>query len=232
MLEVYCGNDVIKVREAAFGAAEKQAADATLTVLDTDTYVPGALNDAVGATSLFGGGEVYVLDTPSSNDDFATETKALLDAMAASPNSFIILEGSLLAAAKKPYQKHASTFEEIKGEKAERFNTFALADALARKDKKSLWLLLQEATKSGIAAEEIIGILWWQLKSLRLAALTKTAAEAGMKDFPYNKAKRSLSTFKDGELTTLSHALLAVYHDGHAGTRDIDLALEHWLLTL
>lgn len=232
MLEVYCGNDVIQVREQAFAAAEKHAADATLTVLDTDTYASGALNDAVGATSLFGGGEIYILDTPSSNEDFAAETKELLDAMAPSTNTFVVIEGALLAAAKKPYQKYASVFEEIKGEKAERFNTFAMADALARKDKKSLWLLLQDATRAGIAAEEIIGILWWQLKSLRLAATTKSAAEAGMKDFPYNKAKRSLSKFKDGELVALSHSLLVVYHDGHAGMRDIDLSLERWLLTL
>jgi hypothetical protein len=53
-----------------------------------------------------------------------------------------------------------------------------------------------------------------------------------MKDFPYNKAKRSLRNFKEGELEKLSQTLLAVYHDGHGGKRDIDLALEKWTLTI
>lgn len=233
MLSVFCGNDVIRMREAGLKAADEVVVEgATLTVLDSDIFSPGALADAVGATSLFGGREVYVLDTPSEADEFAVEVKDHLAVMAESSNTFVVLEGALLAAAKKPYQKYAETFEEFKADKTERFNTFAMADALARKDKKSLWLLLQEAKRGGIAEEEIIGILWWQLKALRLAALTASASEAGMKDFPYNKAKRSLSKFKDGELTALSHSLLSVYHDGHGGVRDIDLALEQWLLTL
>jgi hypothetical protein len=82
----------------------------------------------------------------------------------------------------------------------------------------------------GLSAEEIIGTLWWQLKTLRLAMLTKSAEEAGVKDFPYNKAKRALKNFKDGEIETLSLRLLNLYHDGHAGKCDIDLALEEWVL--
>ena len=90
--------------------------------------------------------------------------------------------------------------------------------------------LLQEAKAAGQSAEEIIGVLWWQLKTLRLAAITNLASEAGLKDFPYNKAKRSLSHFKEGELGTLSLSLLSLYHEGPAGIVDIDEALEQWLL--
>jgi hypothetical protein len=52
-----------------------------------------------------------------------------------------------------------------------------------------------------------------------------------MKDFPYNKAKRSLTKFTPGDVTTLSQSLLELYHDGHGGIRDIDLALEEWVLS-
>lgn len=233
MLRVFCGNDTVAVRQAAFTVvSELEGKGATATTIDSDSYSPGCLIDAVGATSLFGGEELYVLDTPSSHKDFAAETKEQLEAMAESSNHFVVIEGALLAADKKPYQKHADSFEEIKKVAGERFNAFAMADALARKDKKLLWLLLQEAKQNGLSEEEIIGTLWWQLKSMRLAAVTKTASEAGMKDFPYNKAKRSLVKFADGELETTSYSLLSVYHDGHAGRRDLDLALEHWVLTL
>jgi hypothetical protein len=75
-------------------------------------------------------------------------------------------------------------------------------------------------------------MLWWQLKSLRLAALTQSAQEAGMKDFPYNKSKRALPAFAPGEVVTLSQSLLELYHAGHSGQRDMDIALEQWVLAL
>ena len=233
MLKVYCGNDLVKVRETAFAVVDKLAkGDVRVITIDADTYVEGVLSDAAGAASLFGETELYVLDTPSGHKDFEAAVFASLEALGESPNQFIVIEGTLLAAPKKKYQKYAESLEEFKGERAERFNVFSMADALARKDKKTLWLLLQEAKLDGLSDEEIIGTLWWQLKSLRLAAVTSSASEAGMKDFPYNKAKRSLSNFKDGELETTSRNLLSVYHDGHAGVRDIDLALERFVLTL
>lgn len=233
MFKVFCGNDTVTVRQTVFElVGELEAKGSTVTAIEADTFVPGLLADAAGATSLFGGEELYVLDTPSSNKDFAAEVKDSLEALKESSNTFIVIEGALLAADKKPYQKFAESFEEIKTTGAERFNAFSMADALSRKDKKTLWLLLQEAKAAGLSEEEIIGTLWWQLKSLRLAEATSSASEAGMKEFPYNKAKRALSKFQDGELERTSHSLLSVYHDGHAGRRELDLALEHFVLTL
>ena len=91
-------------------------------------------------------------------------------------------------------------------------------------------MLLQEANAASLRPEEIIGMLWWQLKALRLAKITRTAEEAGMKEYPYKKAKQSLGLFKDGEVEQLSHSLLELYHDAHQGKRDMDLALEEWVL--
>lgn len=228
MLAVYFGTDTSAVRRAAFATLSDTEAEPTL--IDADSFQVGLIADAVGANSLFGGAQIYLLDMPSAHADFATEVTAHLEALAESNNQFVVIEGALVAAEKKPYQKYASTIEEFKKEADARFNAFAMADALAQKDKKNLWLLLQEAKAAGLAEEEIIGTLWWQLKTLRLAAQTKSASEAGLKDFPYNKAKRALSKFKDGELETLSHSLLTLYHEGHAGVADIDLTLEAWTL--
>lgn len=233
MLTVFCGSDTVKVRQTAFAfVGEKEAKGVMVTFIDADNYNSGLLADAAGAASLFGGEELYVLDTPSSNKDFDEEVKDSLEALKESSNIFVVIEEGLLVAPKKQYQKYADSLEEFKGESKDRFNVFAMADALSRKDKKTLWLLLQQAKAAGLSEEEIIGTLWWQLKTLRLAAATSSASEAGMKDFPYNKAKRSLVNFKAGELEKISHDLLSVYHDGHAGIRDIDLALEQWTLTL
>ena len=232
MYKVYYGSDRQGVRDAVTKYTDTNLApDGTLTTIDAHSFVFGQMADALGAVSLFGGEEWFMLDTPSADVDFAAEVKDHLKEMSESSNTFIILEGALLAPAKKLYTKYADSSEEFIADKAERFNTFAMADALASKDRRHLWVLLQEAKQAGAAPEELIGILWWQLKALRLADVTSSASEAGMKDFPYNKAKRSLSKFIPGQVTKLSQSLLELYHDGHEGVRDIDLALEEWVLS-
>lgn len=233
MLVVYSGNDSIAVREAAFSHVAKAETDgAEVHRVEADEFAPGIVANALGASSLFGGTELFVFDTPSSNSDFNEAIKESLKEMGESHNTFIVIEGALLAPQKKLYQKHASLFEEMKAEARERFNVFTMADALARKDKKTLWLLFAQAKRHGLSDEEIIGTLWWQLKTLWLAKNTTSANEAGVKDFPYQKAKRSLSKFSEGEIESLSYSLLRVYHEGHAGMKDISLSLEKWILAL
>lgn len=231
MYKVFFGTDRQGVRDAATNFVEqKLPADGTLTTIEADEFAAGRIADTLGATSLFGGEEWFVFDTPSADADFAEEVKKNLKEMSESSNTFLILEGALLAPAKKSYGKYSESIEEFTAVKTERFNTFVMADALASKDRRKLWVLLQEAKLGGLAPEEIIGMLWWQLKALRLAEVTRNANEAGMKDFPYNKAKRSLSKFAAGEVEKLSYSLISLYHDGHSGVRDIDLALESWVL--
>nr|MBP7119590.1 hypothetical protein [Candidatus Woesebacteria bacterium] len=154
-----------------------------------------------------------------------------LESLATSTETFVVIEKDLNASDKKQFAKQTDNLNEYKKVGTEtKFNVFAMAEALVNKDKRQLWVLLQEAKRNGLSAEEIIGTLWWQLKTLRLAMLTKSAEEAGVKDFPYNKAKRALKNFKDDEIETLSFKLLNLYHAGHAGKCDIDLALEEWVL--
>ncbi|MEY2665474.1 MAG: hypothetical protein RLZZ480_579 [Candidatus Parcubacteria bacterium] len=228
MLYVFYGTDRKKVRDAAQKEIEKTGV--APTIIDESGYAEGLVASAVGAASLFGGVECYLLDTPSSDESFSEEVFGALAEMAASGNTFVIMEGALLADLKKKYGKCAATIEEFTATKAEDFNRFAITEALAKKDKKQLWVLLQEARAAGVRDEETIGMLWWQLKALRLAKLTGTAEEAGMKDYPYKKASQSLRNFKDGEVETLSRSLLELYHEAHQGKREMDVAIEQWVL--
>jgi len=233
MLHLFYGNDTIAVRQKAhdFTAIEEKKG-VKVEHVEVGNYVEGIFLDIVGAVSLFGEKTLYVIDTLSEKTEMYDVLIKNLEAFATSENTFVVIEEALLAPQKKKFQKYATTMEEYKSTATERFNAFGMADSLSRKDKKTLWIQLQEAKQAHLSAEEIIGTLWWQLKSMRLAKNTNSAVEAGMKDFPYNKAKRALSTFKEGELETLSRSLLTVYHDGHLGKVDIDIALERWMLTL
>jgi len=229
MLHVYFGSDTSAVRKAAWAAVRIATASAP-HILTSGSYEPGQLSELVGNGSLFGDARVVLIDTP--REVLAEEVQSLLAAMAASSDTFIIIEGSLLAAAKKQYAKHTTELHEFTATARERFNTFAIADALIARNKKQLWLQLQKAVQAGISPEEIIGVLWWQLKSIRLAAVTQSADAAGMKTYPYNKAKRALANIPLPEAERLAHDLLTMYHAGHAGETDLALALEEWVLRL
>ena len=233
MLHLFYGNDTVGVREKAHDFVRSyEDKGVTIERIDTENYTSGVLTDIAGATSLFGSETLYIVDTPSLQKDFYEDVMEHLALLQESPNTFVIIEDALLAPEKKKFTKYAASLEEVKRASAERFNAFGMADSLAKKDKRMLWVQLQEAKRAGLSPEEVIGTLWWQIKSLRLAAKTQSAAEAGMKDFPYNKAKRALANFKEGELETLTQELLTVYHQGHGGKVDISLALEKWVLTI
>lgn len=230
MLSVYFGSDRKSAVDVAYEAAKKVGP--SIVTIDESSFSPGQFLDLTASASLFGESEVYVIDTPSSQNDFNDEFLDSLADMAESANHFFVIEGTLLAPAKKKLGKHTEVLEEFSADKPERFNVFGISEALAKKDKRTLWLITSEASLLGIPEEEIIGILWWQLKSLKLASITNTATEAGMKDYPYRKAKQALGKFSSEEINNLSHSLLQVYHQGHKGVVDIKLALERWVLTL
>lgn len=233
MLHVYYGTDSNRVRADAF--AELTAAEdagARVTRIDSDTYEAGMLENALGAASLFGETECYLVDSPQSVAELAEEVAACTPGMGESVNTFILIEGALNAAERKSYEAHATRVEERKAPAAERFNPFGMADALARRDKRALWTQLQQARQAGLVEEEIIGTLWWQLKTLQLAAITRSAEEAGIKEYPYKKAKTALRSWQPEQLTATATALVSLYHAGHAGERPLDLALEQWVLTL
>jgi DNA polymerase III delta subunit len=232
MLYVFFGTDTIAVRQKAHAFARDGAEDAEVVSITSQDFSPGAIEEAAGNSPLFGGERRYIIDTPSANAAMFEYVFDNLDLLAGSRNTFVLIEGKLLAAEKKKVQKHAAEATELLLSAVAKGNPFALGDAFARRDKKSLWLLLQEARANGSAAEQTIGMLFSQLRAMRLAARTTSADEAGQNPFVYRKAKGALAKFKDGEVDALSRDLLALYHDGHLGRRDIDLALEKWVLEL
>ena len=233
MLHVFFGSGTIGVRKNAFAKVASYEKEGYVCVrIEAESYGTGLCSEIAYSASLFGQKTVYFIDTPSASEIFKEEVTVSLEAFSQSKNAFVVVEEALLAAPKKNYTKFATSIEETAGETKERFSPFLLADALLEKDKKRLWLLYADAIQAGLSAEEIIGTLWWQLKTARLAQVTSSASEADMKEYPYSKAKRGLRNFKAGELETISRNLLTLYHEGHGGKKDIDHALEKWMLSI
>jgi DNA polymerase III delta subunit len=231
MLHVFLGSDTVAVRKAALAAlASYEARGVVVARLDAETYETGALAHHLGGISLFGGEAVCVLDTPSEHDEYLSAVLATLPELAASATVFLLIETAPPADYRRALQKHATDLTELKAEAKEKTDPFALGNAFAARDKKTLWIVLSRELAAGTPAEQLAGLLWYQLKSLRLAALTKTAEEAGMKDFPYKKAKAALTKYSLPEVERLSASLLSVYHEGHSEKGDMAVGLERWVL--
>ena len=233
MLYVFFGTDTTNVRKEAFDFLDiLQNEDTEVVKITQADYVSGMITELTQGEGLFGTIQIVVLDTLSEDEIVETEILNNLDLLKDSSNHFILIDGLYDAAHKKKVTKYAEKISEKKAGKKERFNVFSLTDAFLRKDKKSLWLLLSNAWKEGVSNEEIIGILFWQIKILRLVSKTGSPEEAGQKPFVYQKAKQSLQNFKEGELDELSKSIVSIYHDGHLGRVDLNIALEKWVLDI
>ncbi len=231
MLFVFAGKDAVQVRQAAhkkIGELNKQNDE--VERIDADSYMPNIVVDAIESSSLFGGSQIVLIDEPQSDEDLIDEVEKNLKEIGQSDNTFVVIEGVVKAPLKKKYQKHGEFIEVETKEEKSTYNVFAFTDALLAKDKKQLWLLLQES--EGVPREEIIGVLFWQIKILRLAERTSSPEEAGQKPFVYNKAKRALSKFKEGEVDALSRSLIEIYHKAHQGEGDMEVMFEEWTLSL
>jgi hypothetical protein len=112
------------------------------------------------------------------------------------------------------------------------FNIFSLTDAIGARKKRDAWVLYHKALASGMVPEEVFFKLVWQVKTMLLAQMTKTAEEAEMKSFPYSKAKGFLRNFKPGELESFSENLVKGYHQARRGDGEIETLVEKTLLKL
>ncbi len=232
MIYLYYGTDTIAARGAALAQLNTAvAAGSRLERLEARDLSAGRIADMAGAVSLFGEQTVYLIDTPSEDEAMYELLLGALGALAQSENQIIVMERTVLAPIKKQFEKVAAILMEYKASaEASSYDPFIINNALVTRDKKTLWMLFCQSVAAGIPVEETVGIIWWQLKTLRLAAMYPSAEAAGMKSFPYDKAKRALRNFKPGEVEALSRSLLRVYHEARAGKLDLVLGVEEWVL--
>jgi len=242
MLYCYYGADAFcakkKAREMARTLLAKRP-DAAFRELDSESFNRASFDEMVsGAQGLFSSRALMLLDgTLSADDDIAKHILSRLQEMGGSENIFILAEGSLPASIVKKVEKHAEKCAVyLRDEKKEvpQWNIFSLADALARRDRQALWTGLLRARRAGVSPEEIAGTLAWQARTILISQkLSESdAARAGVKGFPYKKARRAGANFNAGEAEALSSRLVELYHAARRGEGDFAVALELFALTL
>lgn len=246
MLYIITGNDTEKGR-AKLGALratlEKKRPDAAVFVVDDRSFDSNRMAELLGGQGLFDEKYIVILDRVFSHADAAAFLSNHVADIASAPHVFILFEEKIDAKTKKALEKHAQdvfVFEKKKedapaldahGAMCAAFNPFTLADAIASRDRKKAWTLLERAAMCELPMEEIHGVVAWQVRALLAASRAKNADEAGLKPFVYTKAKRAAGKFTEDELQELSSSLVAIYHEAHGGGVPLKEALETWILT-
>jgi hypothetical protein len=240
MIYVFYGSDKEKARAKARQLIDSLVAkkpDASVGRYNPDNFKPEMLDELIGGQGLFVKKMIVELDR-LLDSDFGEPIFENLKRLAESENIFVILEEKILKPELKKLEKHATKIQacdkDKEGELGRVFKNspFAMAEAFGQRDKRELWSLFVEQKTGGAVAEEIHGMLFWQLKSILLASQAPSAEEAGLKPFVYSKSKQLARNFSAAELRSLSSRMISIYHDAHRGLGDLDLLLEKLILEL
>ncbi len=109
-------------------------------------------------------------------------------------------------------------------------NNFALTDAYQDGDRKKAWVMYRTLINAGSSSEEIHGTLSWAVRGMVLAGKTRSAEEAGMKDYPYRKAKSAGARMGQAKAEEASAELVKLYHDARMGNGELEDLIEVFLL--
>jgi hypothetical protein len=176
---------------------------------------------------------VFLTRYTQENEDFRKDLKEFSE----SENIFILVEENLKKKDSTSFEKLVEKIFECKGKnktktEKKRGDIFALTDALGNRDKKKLWVLFSKAKRDNISAEEILGLLFWQIRTMCLANTCSLAKEAGLKDFVFSKAKRFSRNYSEEESLSLASSLLSGYHRARMGGPEMLNFIEKLILDL
>ena len=189
------------------------------------------LKELISSQGLFGGSYIVICENLISASE---EVGQMLSQMADSPHVFVFLEGPLSKKDLKLFEKQDAKIQsfDVKTKKEKPFNIFLLADALANKRKKDMWVLYQKALRAGLPPEQIHGMIFWQVKTLLLVALSDGKESVDLKPFVITKAKNALRLWNTAELIDLSSKVVSIYHDARRGGQELKLSLEELIVSV
>ena len=237
------GEDKEKARGKAHELLDslvKKRPKASFFKVDGENFNLGKLEEFIGGQGLFDNKQIVFLDNILEDKEIKEEVLDKIKEIKESPNAFVFLEKKADKATLGKMEKSAEKVQEFKaagnvgfaGKSVDKFDVFFLTDVFGRRDKKNLWALYQGALSQNVSPEEINGILFWQLKSMIVARLSKDANESGLKPYVFQKSKSFAQNYSEEEMKKMSSALVSIYHDSRRGIHDFDIALERFILSL
>lgn len=207
--------------------------DATVVFIDKDSWTQEQFGNLIEAQGLFAEKNIIVLDSLFEEKEIEPVVTQSLPSLKQSNNIFVIAEKALPAAVRSRIEKASEKtqlFELPEKKDEKKANTFDLADAVAKGDRRKAWVLYEKFLRQGVSPEEIHGALFWQIKALSLSLVSKTAKEAGLHPFVFSKSKTvAIKRGKEKTKEMLS-SLVRMYHESRRGGEDLEDALERFVL--
>lgn len=217
MIYLYHGTDIKKIITKSHDlviSLQKKKPDASYFKLNSENFNIGNLDEYIGGQGLFVNKYIVVLDRLCENKEIKDEFISKIKEIAESENIFIIIEGKLDKATLSKIEKKAEKVVEFNLEEKDKIkkdtNIFAIADALARKDKKTAWVMYREAIDRGEAVEALHGMVFWKIKTLILSGGNGV----------WNKA----------ELLKVLDELITIYHESRRGKYELESKFEGFIL--
>jgi DNA polymerase III delta subunit len=220
MIYIFHGTDTDKSRVEA----QKYVADfcskdpeAAFFKMSADDWQPSLLDEYTKGQGLFSPKFIIYLDRLCDDKSIKEEFVKFIDDMASSENTFVVVEGKLDKATLTKFEKKAEKVtlaERKKEDKEASYNTFAIADALARRDKKNMWILYRESIDRGESPEALHGILFWKAKTMALSP----------NQFSTKWSKEDIDKLLD--------VLIDVSHQARRGRHEMETGMESVLLRI
>lgn len=236
MIYLFIGENQTEVTKKAstlFNSLKQKKPDASFLMFDSENVSTVSFAELTLSRGLFENKIVVFLKDIFENEEKSEEFLKIVKEVAKSETIFVVSVGKLTKEKTEKLKKNSEKVFEGKVElkKKEKINIFDIADAFGKRDKKRLWKLLLEV-KGKVPAEEVHGILWWQIKTIALVRKTKSASEAGVNSFPYGKAKEFLRNYSKEEIENFLVLFPEIYHEAHRGKYDLYDKLEEIVLGL
>lgn len=225
MLYLYTGTDRERVRVALNAALRpldrthgrpeefegRHAQGKRQVIRITDANTLADLEASLRGEGMFGESRTIVFDGVLNNEEMRTLVESALPAIKDSRETFFILEERLDADTRRRIEKYAEKSERHDAAAKKRDGSvFDLGHALARGDKRALWIALQREYARGAAPEALHGVLFWGAKDFFMKSRAGEAQE---------RARKLLAT-----LTELPH-------EARRHGEELEYALERFALS-
>lgn len=235
MLYLFYGTDTNASREKVRTLTERlRESGGFFERVTADTFEKDALLSRIEESGLFAGDIITVLDGVCTNKDAEEALAETAKDLALSPNAFVVIEEKI---SKKIADacKEAGAYIAVSNGKEKKkewgdTSIFSFADAYARGDRKSAWALFFTLRENGARDEEIIGTLFWRLKTMLLAKTAKSADEAGLKPFAFTTARRLAEKYTREDIQKKMDDIVALQYEARRASGDVGIALERLIL--
>jgi len=202
--------------------------------LDQENFSEDTLKELILGADLFVSKFVVSAKYLLSNKNTRDIAESFLKEIKESDNVFIFLEDNLTKTLEKKLVKYAEKMEKVSGlaKIKPEYKLFSLTDSIGRRNKQESWFEYHRAILGGVLPEEILGMIFWQVKNMIITTKVRTAKDSGLNPFVYNKTKGHVQNFSSEELNNMSLSVVDLYHRSRRGLVNLNEGIEKLLLKL